>query len=197
MQCDILAAEQDNNISVQGVAFDLITVETALPACRSDYKTHKNNPRIIHNLARVLDKAGKDVEAVNLYKKSAALGFDWSQNNLAIMYMNAEGVELDFVKSMYWLRKAFAQGNRQAQINYADTDLTSLFVTPGHRLVTLQRALQKLGFLSTDPVGGYDEMTRKAVVRYKEKQRIRGAGITFQTLDELNIIRQILTPKSQ
>jgi hypothetical protein len=62
--CDLLAAEVDNNVGVRGVEFDSINTVRSIPACRSAVNSDPDNPRLIHELARSLDKAGQYEEAV-------------------------------------------------------------------------------------------------------------------------------------
>ena len=192
LQCDLLAAETDNNISLKGVEFDKIDVNAAIPACQADLSREPDNKRLIHNLARALDKAGRKVEAVTLYERAARLDFDWSQNNLSIMYFHGEGVEPDFAKAMRWMRRAFALGNRQAAVNYTDTDMSVLFEDNPARATQLQRSLISNGFLVDPPTAALDFGTQEALKHFKEKNGLRGTGITLQDMDVLGITDQVL-----
>ncbi len=194
LDCDILAAETDNNVSVKGVEFDKIDTATAISACQADLARQPDNPRLIHNLARSLDKAGKKAEAIPLYRRSAEIGYDWSQNNLAVMYLNGEGAEPDFREAMFWMRKAYAQGNRQAAINYADTDMSVLLSDSKERTAALQQALKRFNYLSGKPSGSVDDATRQALLSFKASKGIRGNGITFQVMDALGITDAVLRP---
>lgn len=40
LQCDVLAAETDNNVSVKGVEYDKIDVVAAVAACRADLQRY-------------------------------------------------------------------------------------------------------------------------------------------------------------
>ena len=192
LACDILAAETDNNVSVKGVEFDKIETDAAISACRADLGNHPDNPRLIHNLARSLDKAGSKVEAVNLYRRAAEQGFDWSQNNLAVMYLQGEGVDPDPKEAMLWMRKAFAQGNRQAVVNYADTDMVGLFSDSKENTKHLQRALTRAGYYKRRESGVLDNQTKSALAAYKLSKGFRGTGITFQVMDALDITSLVL-----
>jgi TPR repeat protein len=192
LNCDLLAAETDNNISVKGVEFDKIDTSAAIPACRADLAKERDNPRLIHNLARSLDKAGKKQEAVRLYRRAAELGFDWSQNNLSVMYMSGDGIDPDFGKAMFWLRKAFAQGNRQAIVNYTSTDMSELFSEDRERTLQLQRALKRLGLYHAAESGLFDNATKEALSAFKTGKDIRNEGITFQVMDALEITKLVL-----
>lgn len=192
-ECDVLAAEEDNNISVQGVAFDLIDVATAEPACRADLAKVPANPRLMHNLGRVLDKAGKDAEAVSLFRQAAELGFDWSQNYLAIMLMYGEGIEPSIPDALRWLRSAYAMGNRQAAVNYADTDFSELLTDSPWRREIVAAALTKLGFPAGN--GGDMQMLRSALEAYKAANNLRGAGFTFEVSDALGVSEKVFSER--
>lgn len=197
LDCDVLAGERDNNVSVPGVEYDLIDVTQAIAACSKDLSRFPDNPRLMHNLARAYDKGGMKQEALALYKKAAELGFAWSQNNLSVMYMSADGIAPDFGQAMFWMRKAYAQGNRQAAINYADTDMSEIFSVSKERTVELQRALKRLGYFSREESGVLDDATKQALSAFKGSRDIRGHGITFQIMDELAITQTVLHRKEK
>ena len=48
-----------------------------------------------------------------MYEQAAALGFDWSMNNLGVLYLNGKGVPLNFRKGVELLRAAAEQKNPQ------------------------------------------------------------------------------------
>ena len=114
LDCDLLAAEVDNNVGVRGVEFDSIDTTRSIPACRSAVNSDSDNPRLIHELARSIDKAGQYEEAVLWYRKAASLGFAWSQNNLGVMYLAKRGVPIDLEKATEMFRAAVEQNNDQA-----------------------------------------------------------------------------------
>jgi len=192
LECDVLAAEEDNNISVKGVAFDSLDVAAAEKACRTDLQRYPGNPRLKHNLARVLDKAGHDAEAVELYRQAAADGYDWAQNNLAVMLMNGEGTDVDMVEAIVWLKRAYAQGNRQAVVNFTEYDVSDLFREIPRIAVVLQRALRKASpTRSALASGRLDESTLAAVDEMKRHAGIRSQGITLELLDRLGIVAEV------
>ena len=57
----------------------------------------------------------EDVEAVKRYRKAAAQGNAWAQNNLGLMYAYGRGVAKDDREAVSWYRKAAAQGHAGAQ----------------------------------------------------------------------------------
>jgi tetratricopeptide (TPR) repeat protein len=191
LACDILAAEEDNNVSVKGVAFDLIDVAKAEPACRADLANAPGNFRLMHNLGRTLDKAGRYTEAVDLYRRAAEAGFDWSQNNLAVLLMNGQGTTSDMKEALVWFRRAHSRGNRQAAVNFTGTDLTALLQGKQRRVLALQRALKKAGAATLTNSGTLDASTLDAVVLVKRTAKLTGTGITLQLIDHLDIADEI------
>lgn len=190
LACDLLAAETDNNIALPGVEFDKIQVHAALAACEADSRAHPDNPRLLHNLGRVLDKAGRDSEAVAIYERAAAMGYDWSMNNLGVMYFNGEGVAIRPDKAIGYLRAAFDRGNRQALSNYSGTDLGSLFADAPVRTRALQAALAAQGH-AAGAEGQFDAITRAAVEAFKAERGFAGPGVTFQVIDRLGAVEAV------
>lgn len=193
LECDILAAEEDNNVSVKGVAFDdlIKDAETREKACRADLERLPDNPRLKHNLARVLDKVGRDADAVELYRQAAADGYDWAQNNLAVMLINGDGTAADMAEAIVWLKRAYAQGNRQAIVNFTEDDHSSLFHEFPRIAGVLQRALRKSSPARALSSGRLDEATLAAVDETKRQAGIRTQGISFQLLDHLGIVAEV------
>lgn len=54
-------------------------------------------------------------EALMWYKKSAGLGYEWGQYNLAYLYEIGEGVKKDYNLAVQWYRKAAEEGLAAAQ----------------------------------------------------------------------------------
>lgn len=191
LDCEVLAAEEDNNVSVKGFAYDSLDVVPAEKACRDDLARFPTNPRLIHNLARVLDKAGRNTEAVGLYRKSADLGYDWSQNNLAAMLLNGDGVQPDPAEAARWFRRSFEQGNRQALVNYTEHDLMPIFGDLPRPVTALQKGLRRAGQPQTLLSGKIDAQTLTAIDNYKRSQNIGAKGVTLQMLDQLGIVAEV------
>jgi tetratricopeptide (TPR) repeat protein len=185
--CDVLAAEEDNNVSVKGIAFDLIDVAKAEPACRADLARYPGNFRLMHNLARTLDKAGRFTEAVDLYHRAAEAGFDWSQNNLAVLLLEGRGATADVKEALVWFRRAYAQGNRQAIVNFTGYNLTRDLTGRPAKILALQKALQKVGAAGTPLSAVMDKATLDAVDTVKRQAKFVGTGITFQLIDHLDL----------
>jgi hypothetical protein len=197
--CDLFAAEEDNNIGIPGLPFDAINSQRAVPACEAAVARLPHNPRYTHNLARALDKSGQFPRAASLYERSAIQGFDWSQNNLGIMYLRGDGVQQDFRKGIDWIRAAKKQGNRQAQMTYEELDLASLFTgktrADRSRASVLRAALMERGYLEKTqrPVGAPN--VNIAVEKFKRDRGITNSGITFLLLEELSILEKVFPLK--
>ena len=194
-QCDVLAAEPDNDVSVAGVDFEEIDVAKALPACEADFGENPNSPRLMHNYAKTLERSGKLVEAVALYQKSAEKGYDWAQVYLATAYMEGTGVAADMKEGVEWLRRSFEQGNRQALVTYTELDLSRAFDNKPWRVRLLQKALREAGETSFADSDAMDDATSTALGNFIAAQGIEGKVITFQVLDRLGIIEAMFPKK--
>lgn len=192
--CDVLAAETDNNVAVDGVEFDRLDVAAAEPACRADLARLPDNPRLMHNLARVLDKAGRADEALPLYRRAAELGYDWAQNNLGAELLSGRNSPADFKEGVKWLQRASEQGNAQARVNYTEYDMTPLFRA---RLVALalQKALTEAGIASVPQTGLIDEGTLDAVASYRAREHLPGEGISLQMIVKLGLVDPVFDPQ--
>jgi TPR repeat protein len=186
-ECDLLAAEQDNDVHVPGVEFDKIDVERAIPACQRAVTADPQNPRLLHNLGRSLDRAGRYREAVSQYAQATSLGNAWSMNNLGVMYLHARGTDLDVLHGVRLLRAAAQQNNPQALINYLDTDFMSLFEEEPLRKV-LQRVLTAKGYLPTDATEVSNDTLRAAVENFKSATGIGDKSVSLRVLDRLGVL---------
>lgn len=192
LDCDLLAAETDNNVGVRGVEFDSIDINRSIPACRSAVNSDPDNPRLIHELARSLDKAGQYEEAVLWYRKAASLGFAWSQNNLGVMYLAKRGVPLDLERATEMFRIAVKQNNDQATVNYTETDYSSLFDGVPETTIILAQALASAGSLKKDDISDrFGPAIRRAVEDFKKKLVLPDPGITLRVIDQLGIAGKI------
>jgi tetratricopeptide (TPR) repeat protein len=195
LACDLLAAEPDNDVSVKGVEFDEIDPVKALPACEADHKNNPASPRLMHNLGRSLERAGRLEEAAAMYRRSADLGHDWAQLYLANAYMEGTGVKPSITDGIRWLRSAYEQGNRQALVTYAELDLTDVFDGRTERIKTLQAALRSAGYLDVPDSGQLDDETTSSIEEFKSGLKLDGKSITFQVLDRLGIIEKLFPEK--
>lgn len=193
LECDILAAEEDNNVGVKGVEFDALAknAEAAEKACRADLARYPDNTRLMHNLARVLDSIGRDQEAVPLYRQAAEAGFDHAQNGLAMALLNGDGTTADITESLVWLKRAYAQGNRHAISAYTEYDLTFVFRENPRTVPVLQAALRRQGATRSAGSGRLDEATLVALDEAKRLTGARTTGISLQLLERLGIVTEV------
>jgi tetratricopeptide (TPR) repeat protein len=188
LECDLDAAEQDNNVHVPGVELDRIVPEVAIPACERAIAADQENPRLSHNLGRAFDKAGRYTDAVFWYRRAADLDYDWAQNNLGVMYLYGRGVMQDLAQGIALLRAAAAKQNADAVANYQETDFSTLFEDSPDRARTLETALRDAGFLKPEDVTGeFGPPARQAVEAYKQKAGLPDPGITLRVIDRLGI----------
>jgi TPR repeat protein len=189
LDCDKYAAEQDNNVHVPGVEFDQIRGEVAIPACLSAVAAQPGNARLMHNLARSLDKAGRYEEAVDWYGKAADFGFAWSQNNLGVLNIFGRGTPMNFAKGVALIRAAAEQKNDQAALNYAGTDYTVFFDGNDALASILERGLVTKGALSPrDVQGHWNTNIPAAFSRFKQMANLSDTGITLRVLSALGVV---------
>jgi tetratricopeptide (TPR) repeat protein len=119
-QCDGLAANPDDTArgsGVAGIRWELLDPVQAVPACRSATAARQDDPRLMYQLGRVLDKQGAFTEALSWYRKSADRGYPEAMNNLGIMFTNGRGVARDDTQALRLFRKASDDGSADAITN--------------------------------------------------------------------------------
>jgi tetratricopeptide (TPR) repeat protein len=204
LDCDKYAAEQENNVHVPGVEIDNIIIDIAVPACQSAVALQPGNARLIHNLARSLDKGGLYQDAVNWYRKAADLGWASSQNNLGVSYLEGKGTEINIAKGVSLLRAAADQNNKDAVKNYTDTDFTVLFEDAPINEDLLESALVAKGFLRSpvarrerndDAQGKLPRILVDALDSFKKSQQLTDHGITLRVLDRLGVADELRPAK--
>lgn len=192
LECDLLAAEPDNNVFVAGVEFDRIDTKAAIPACEQAVKRDAGNPRLMHNLGRALDAAGRFDDAAYWYRQAADQNWAWSQNNLGVLYLFGRGVPLDFKRGVELLRAAAVQNNSNAKINYQGQDFSTLFRDHRARGAIVQNALVAKGFLTPqDANGTWGTATDAALDAFKRSAQLPDKGLTLRVIDRLGIVDQI------
>jgi TPR repeat protein len=191
LPCDLLAAHPDNNVFVAGVELDTIDPAKAVPACRAAVAANPTNPRLIYNLARSLERQGAAREAMELYRRSAEIGYEHAQNDLGNALLLGRGVRQDVPEALNMLSRAHRQGNRKALITYAMLDRSGLFERSTRRASALQSALQGEGLLPPPHSGKLDQRTRAAVEVFKRVAGVGGQGITFEVIHMLGLADQL------
>lgn len=120
--CDRLAASPSDPgrpAGLVGVEFDQIDAVHAIPACRVAVGLRPNNPRLVFELGRALNKIGGDanVESAERYRFAADAGNAAAMNNLANMYQSGRGVAKDEAEAFRWYLKAADAGVLTATVN--------------------------------------------------------------------------------
>ncbi len=191
-KCDILAAEIDNNVFVPGVHFDHINSSLAIPACEEAVRNRPQEARLIHNLGRALEVAGRFEDAASRYRQAIALDWAPSKNYLGVAYLYGRGVELDFEAGVALLRAAAGQGLEEAEKNYRKTDFDSLIQDNPIFVNIVQRKLLEAGLLEKAGVTGvWSEGTDFALASFKKLHNIRESGLTLEVIDRLGAVREI------
>jgi conflict system STAND superfamily ATPase/TIR domain-containing protein len=192
LDCDKYAAEQDNNVHVPGVEFDQIRVEVAIPACQSAVAAQPGNVRLMHNLGRSLDKAGRFEEANSWYGKAADHGWAWSENNLGVNYIYGRGTPVNFAKGVALIRAAAEKNNDQAALNYAGTDYNVFFDGNDKLASILETGLVAKGALAPQEVQGrWSAKIPMALDRFKQEAKLPDKGITLRVLNALGVVDKL------
>jgi class 3 adenylate cyclase/tetratricopeptide (TPR) repeat protein len=118
-ECDGLAANPDDAArgGGAGIRWDVLDSNRAVPACRSAVAARPDDPRMMYQLGRVLDKQGAFAEALPMYRKAADRGYPEAMNNLGIMFTNGRGVPRDDAEAIRLFRKAADGGSADAITN--------------------------------------------------------------------------------
>jgi TPR repeat protein len=206
IECDLMAAERDNNVGVSGVEYDRVVTAKAIPACESAVRVNLDNPRLMHNLGRSYDVTGKYKEAAYWYGKAADLGWASSQNNLGVAFLYGRGVVPDLAKGVALLRSAAErdageagaeEAAQQAHVNYAEHDFTNFFddVDDENSRVyanILERALVTRGLLKAEDVQRkWNPTLSTALEAFKKTAHLPEKGITLRVLDKLGVVDEL------
>jgi TPR repeat protein len=191
LACDLLAAETDNNVFVPGVEFDRIDHKIAIPACEEAVQRDPGNARLMHNLARSFDAAGRLDNAVHWYSRAADQGWAWSQNNLGVLYLSKRPL-FDFKRGVDLLRASAEQNNVAARATYQEQDFSDSFRNDRTNTVIVQNALVERGLLQPqDANGTWGSRTDAALKDFKQLAQLPDRGLTLRVIDRLGISASI------
>jgi TPR repeat protein len=116
--CDTYAANPlDPERVTEGVTFEKVNPDLAVPACESAVRQYPDSSRLTYQLGRAYSKRNDFSSAVVQYRKAADQGYVSAQNNLGAMYATGRGVPQNYTEALNWYRKAADQGNAMAQFN--------------------------------------------------------------------------------
>lgn len=112
-ECDALAAahtDADKPASIPGVQFNVLIPNAgrAIEACRQAVSTDPGNRRLIYQLGRSLDAAGRYAEARREYERAIGLGSAAAMTYLGYLYEYGQGVEQNYPEAIRWFEKAIA-----------------------------------------------------------------------------------------
>ncbi|MDA7430496.1 caspase family protein [Primorskyibacter aestuariivivens] len=185
-QCDYLAAEPINNLSIPGVEFDLLQTDAAIAACTDALSEAPDHARYSHNLARALDAAGRHKDSIPHYRVAAKQGYVHALNNLGVMHINGQGVGQDFVEGTRLLNEARTRGHVQARVNLQGTDFGVLM--SGGEFRKVQQELASRGHYSGPIDGDFGKGSKAALTAYQKANRFAENGLTLETLDALGLL---------
>jgi tetratricopeptide (TPR) repeat protein len=189
LDCDKFAADVDNDVHVPGVELEKIDASVAIPTCQSAIAAHYDNPRLMFNLGRALENAGKFEEAVAWYRKAADMVLPLAQNSLGVMYVYGRGIEMDFARGVRLIKIAAEQNNAHATINYTQTDFTIIFEDNPVRTKILEQALIAKGLISSNEANGkFGTSIIVAIDKLKKSTQLSDAGISLRVLDRLDAL---------
>ncbi|MEH6517462.1 MAG: caspase family protein [Halioglobus sp.] len=188
-QCDYLAIEPQNNLSIPGIEFDRIDFSRAIPACKTALENDSRHPRYAHNLARAYDVSGEHEKSISFYTIAADQGYVHAINSLGVMYVNGQGVKQDFYRGVKLLNEAKKRGHVQARVNLQGTDFSVLLQSP--ELEQVQSRLMELSIYDGSLSGAFDDATQQAIADYQKSNRLAINGLTLETLDHLDLISVI------
>jgi TPR repeat protein len=188
LACDLYAADPDNNAHVPGVERDKIVPDLAVPACREAVAKDPNNPRLLDNLGRALESAGRYEEAAQWYRKAIANNSITARNNLGVNTLLRKGVPFDFSAGIQLIREAASQQNADAIKNY-QIDLSKLVLAKPDRILILQKALVATGdFEQADANGAWGPSSESALSAFKASNGIESKGMTPEVLYKLMVV---------
>jgi uncharacterized protein len=115
-ECRQLAASPEEPGVSDGVPFEKVDAQKALPPCTSAagswfFATAADQFR----LGRAYHAMKNYTEAARWYQKSADAGYAMAQNNLGALYLEGSGVEKNLAEGLAWIRKAADAGSARAQ----------------------------------------------------------------------------------
>jgi len=123
LQCDQLADSTLDPWKVgEGIPYQKLQTDQALPACQEAYQRQSSNPRYQFLYARTLISANRYNDAIPLYAAADRAGYALASNDLAYVYRDGIGVTADWPEAA---RLFFRAGN--AGIADAFTDGGALF----------------------------------------------------------------------
>ncbi|WP_211336763.1 caspase family protein [Rhodovulum iodosum] len=119
--CDIVAGDPDDPRRItDGVPWGLVNMRRALPDCAAALAEDPTNPRLLHQMGRILDIQGRYGEAEGFYRLAGAGGYSAALVNLGFLHVAAKGRERDYETALGYYRRAADLGNLRARTNIGE-----------------------------------------------------------------------------
>jgi tetratricopeptide (TPR) repeat protein len=195
LKCDLLAAEDDNEVSLPALdETSKIDWKLAVPACEQAVKADPDNRRLMDELGRSYQSAGRFSDAITWYSKAVDRGDPWAENNLGALYLEGQHGG-DFVRGVELLRSAFERGNAHAKQNHANADFKVIFDDSPTRIAILENALLAGGFLQRQDVSNaWSPALVAALAAFRSAEGLsNNSGVTLQVLDRLKVVAALAT----
>lgn len=116
--CDIAAADPDDPQRIaDGVPWGLVNVRLALRDCSAAIAEDPDNPRLLHQMGRLLNIQSRFAEAEGFYRLAASMEYSAAMVNLGYLYSAGQGRDQDYAEAFRLYRQAADLGNLRARTN--------------------------------------------------------------------------------
>jgi TPR repeat protein len=115
-QCDQYAARKVGiAVTAPGVSFEQLDPKLVIPACEAAVQRDPKNGRLLYQLGRGYEKAGKFADAFDRYSQAAAVSYVPAYGSIGNIYSVGRGVEKDEKRAFEWFRNAAGSGDPAGQ----------------------------------------------------------------------------------
>lgn len=116
--CDVVAGDPDDPRRItDGVRWGLVNTRLALRECSAALAEDPTNPRLLHQMGRLLDILGRFDEAESFYRVAGSMDYSAALVNLGYLFTAGKGREQDYTEAMRLYRRAADLGNLRARTN--------------------------------------------------------------------------------
>lgn len=116
--CDVLASDPDDPRRIaDGVKWGLTNTRLAIRECSAALAADPTNPRLLHQMGRLLDILGRYGEADGFYRLAGSMDYSASLVNLGFLYSAARGRDRDYAEALDLYRRAADLGNLRGRTN--------------------------------------------------------------------------------